>query len=322
MTKNSRTTGCLRIIGIALIVLVLLGVAYFVAVVPWMYTWGATADEIRAVLPGDELVPNPVAQTTQAVTILARPEQIYPWLMQIGVDRGGMYSYDWLENLAGLNVHTIDRIVPELQNVKPGDFWGFTPQNYSMPDGPGVYVVWLEPNKAMVGCFGMRSAPPPPCAGTWQLVLLPKSDGTTRLILRSRTDAASPMTGVFGAIFDPITFVMSRGMLLGFRDRIQAVGQSQTGNPLALVTPIPVQSPATPPVAPPAGVPAGLSWSEARQLILDGKVTRVAQSHALVVTLTFSDGSTRTTVESQIDEVMRVIKECGDRCKAVEVMTE
>jgi hypothetical protein len=219
----SNRAGCLRMIGSIIAVLIIAFFVYRLLVLPWMNTWGATAEEIRATLPGDELVANPVSQTTQAVTIHAKPEQIYPWLLQLGVDRGGMYSYDWIENLFGLNVHTIDRIVPEYQNVKPGDFWGFTPKESG--DGPGVYVAKLDPNRAVLGCFGMRSVPPTPCTGTWQLVLQPQSDGTTRLILRARTDAASPMTGIFGAIFDPITFVMQRGMLLGFRDRIEAANR-------------------------------------------------------------------------------------------------
>ena len=211
--------GCLKIFGIVVAVLVVAFIVYRLFVLPWMNTWGATAQEIIAALPGDEIVPNPIVQTTQVVTIRATPAQIYPWLLQLAVDRGGMYSYDSIENLLGLNVYTIDYIDPKYQTVKPDDFWGFTPKESG--DGPGVWVVKLDPNRAVTGCFGMRSVQPTPCTGTWQLVLQPSNDGTTRLILRSRTDAASPMTGIFGAIFDPITFIMQRGMLLGFRDRIE-----------------------------------------------------------------------------------------------------
>lgn len=223
MPNIIKRVGCLRIIGILVAILIVTFILYRLFVLPWMNTWGATAEEIRGTLPGDELVANPVAQTTQAVTIRATPEQIYPWLLQLGVDRGGMYSYDWIENLFGLNVHTIDYIDLQYQNPKPGDFWGFMPKESG--DGPGVWVVKLDPNRTVLGCFGMRSTPPNPCTGTWQLVLRSKSDGTTRLILRARTDAASPMTGVFGAIFEPITFIMQRGMLLGFRDRIEAANR-------------------------------------------------------------------------------------------------
>jgi hypothetical protein len=104
-------------------------------------------------------------------------------------------------------------------------------------------------------------------------------------------------------------------MLLGFRDRIEAYKSSP---PPAATTPVPVLQP----TSPPNPVPASLTWSEAKQLILDGKVTQVTQAHSLVVALTFADGSTRTTVEPQIDEVIRVVKECGERCKNVVVATE
>ncbi len=305
---------CLPMVVVAVVGVIVLGVLYSTFAVPWMHTWGATTNEVRIALPGDEFVPNPMSQTTQAVTIRARSEKIYPWLMQIGVDRGGMYSYDWLENLMGLNVHTIDRIVPELQNVKPGDFWRFTPPDHFLKDGPGVYVMRLEPNRWILGCFGTPKAVPPPCTSTWQLVLQPQDDGSTRLILRTRTSGASPTTGVFGVILDPMTFVMGRGMLLGFRDRVEAAGAVSV-----TVAPSPTASIAT---AAPERVPAGLSWSEASQLIRDGMVIRVAQSHALMVTLTFADGSTRTTIEPVIDDVIRVVRECGDRCKNVAIMTE
>lgn len=211
-----------RNLAIGFAVFVLAIALYFTIGWNWMATWGATPQEISAPLPGDELVPVLDRQTTQAVTIRAAPAQIYPWLLQIGVDRGGMYSYDDLENLFGLNVHTLNRIDPELQQVKVGDFWRFTPKDSAMADGPGVYVMQLDPRRGVVGCFGVASAPPPPCTGTWQLIMQPGANGTTRLILRSRTAPESPMSGALGKVFDVVTFVMQRGMLLGFRDRIEA----------------------------------------------------------------------------------------------------
>jgi hypothetical protein len=72
---------------------------------------------MKADLPGDDIVPGANLRTTKAIIIQVPAEAIYPWLLQIGVDRGGMYSYDWLENLFGLKVHTADRIVPEYQQA-------------------------------------------------------------------------------------------------------------------------------------------------------------------------------------------------------------
>ena len=74
---------------------------YLLALRPWLRRWGATDDEVARALPGDELVPDPAIDSTWSVTIDAPAEDVWPWLAQIGQDRGGFYSYEWLENLAG-----------------------------------------------------------------------------------------------------------------------------------------------------------------------------------------------------------------------------
>ena len=119
-----------RVLGYILVAWLVVTVVYLLFLWPWMQTWGATEAEIEAVLPGDDIVANANLRSTKGITIQASPEVIYPWLLQIGVDRGGMYSYDWLENLFGLNVHTVDRIVPAYQKVQVGDFWRFTPDGF------------------------------------------------------------------------------------------------------------------------------------------------------------------------------------------------
>ena len=111
---------------------------YLLFLWPWMKNWGATTAETRADLLGDDMVAQANLRFTKGITIQASPAQVYPWLLQIGVDRGGMYSYDWLENLFGLNVHSTDRIVPEYQKVQVGDFWRFTPKDYVLNPGPGL----------------------------------------------------------------------------------------------------------------------------------------------------------------------------------------
>ena len=89
------------LLWIAGVVAVLTGV-YLWVIYPWMVRWGATDAEIKAAYPGDELVPNASLITTRAITVQATPAQIYPWIVQLGVDRGGMYSLLWVENLMGL----------------------------------------------------------------------------------------------------------------------------------------------------------------------------------------------------------------------------
>lgn len=193
---------------------------YLLLLWPWMRTWGATEAEIAASLPGDDIVPAANLRTTKGITIQAPPEAIYPWLLQIGVDRGGMYSYDWLENLFGLNVHSADRILPEYQSVQIGDFWRFTPQDYVLNPGPGLYVRQLMANEAVLLCFGLEDKPDDPCFDTWQFVLTSQADGSTRLLLRS--NMAMPQTLPIKLTYF-MQFIMERKMLLTLRARVQGM---------------------------------------------------------------------------------------------------
>jgi hypothetical protein len=86
--------------------------AYLAAVRPWHLSWGATAEEARRPMPGDDEVPRAALDATRAVTIAAPPEAVWPWLVQMGQGRGGFYTYAWLENLGGMDIHNADRIVP------------------------------------------------------------------------------------------------------------------------------------------------------------------------------------------------------------------
>jgi len=200
----------------ALLVLAVLAVFTNLLILwPWMRTWGATEAESSASLPGDEIVANANMRTTKAITINAPPEAIYPWLLQIGVDRGGMYSYDWLENLFGLKVHTVDRIVPAFQEVQVGDFWRFTPKAYVLNPGPGLYVQALLKNEAVLLCFGMEGQQEEACIDSWQFVLVPQADGSTRLLLRSNM-AMKPELPI--KLTYAMQFIMERRMLLTLRE--------------------------------------------------------------------------------------------------------
>ncbi|MFO7681213.1 MAG: SRPBCC family protein [Chloroflexota bacterium] len=196
---------------------------YLLFLWPWMKNWGAADAEIKAALPGDDMVAQANIRSTKGVTIQASPAEIYPWLLQLGVDRGGMYSYDWLENLFGLNVHTTDRIVPEYQNVQIGDFWRFTPKDYVLNPGPGLYVKQLIENEAVLLCFGMEGKAEDPCIDTWQLVLVPQTDGSTRLLLRSNM-AMKPELPIKLSYF--AQFLMERKMLLTLRERAEQTVQT------------------------------------------------------------------------------------------------
>ncbi len=203
----------------------ILGIAlYFLLLWPWISHWGATDEEVQRTLPGDDLIANPAFVATKAITIQAPPEAIWPWLVQLGVDRGGMYSYLWVENwLMRLHVQNSDEIRLEWQTQQLGDFIRFTPKDFALNPGPGLYVQVVEPNRALAGCFGMEGTPVD-CnsSSTWQFVLEPQADQTTRLLLRSRNSGApSAIASSGGKIAHGLQFYMERKMLLGIKQRAE-----------------------------------------------------------------------------------------------------
>ena len=108
--------------------LVALFLAFLLVVRPWYLRWGATDDETRRPLPGDAIIPNAAGQETRAITIRAPVERVWPWLAQIGQDRGGFYSFDLLENLVGCEMPTADVLRPDRQTWRLGDkLWMYPP---------------------------------------------------------------------------------------------------------------------------------------------------------------------------------------------------
>lgn len=157
-----------------------------------------------------------MVETLRALTINASAQEIWPWVVQMGAGRGGLYSYDWLENLAGLGIHSVDRIVPELQDLKEGDI--FTLEARS---GTGPTVAELVPERAIVLHFLG------PEAGrsilSWAYILDPVDEGTTRLIFRFKLDRdPHPLWGMgYALLIDIPHFVMERKMMLGIKDRAE-----------------------------------------------------------------------------------------------------
>ncbi len=95
--------------------------AYWFIVRPWHFRWGVTLAEVAQRWPGDELIARPRTRAVRAVTITAPPDRIWPWIMQVGRDRGGFYSYTWLENLIGADIHNVYRLIPGLRERQVGD---------------------------------------------------------------------------------------------------------------------------------------------------------------------------------------------------------
>ena len=186
---------------------------------PWYSKWGASAEEVAMSLPGDELVPDPRLETTRAITIQAPASAIWPWLVQMGQGRGGLYSYERLENLVGCDIHNADRILPEHQNLEAGDKVRLTPQ-----ENPSFDVAAIVPDSTLILRGDIPSSQGTPTTWIWIFHLNPIHDGATRLILRSRLDYASNFgnTLMWRVFTDPVAFNMERKMLQGIKMRAEA----------------------------------------------------------------------------------------------------
>jgi hypothetical protein len=183
--------------------------------------WGSTGCERGSVLPGDELVPEPAIVTTLATTVDATAEDVWRWLVQIGQDRGGMYSYDWLENLFGLRIHSADRIREEWQHLAPGDRVRLVRKGWlGLNDGLALPVARVEPGRAIV----LREKPPAqPWDAIWSFHIVPLGPGRCRLISRARSARPHGAARLAARVMSPVTLMMTRRMLLGIKRRAESV---------------------------------------------------------------------------------------------------
>lgn len=186
-----------------------------------MLRWGATDAEVSASLPGDEVVENANLVATRAITIEASADVTWQWLVQIGQERGGFYSYEWLENLVGCDIHTAHEINPVWQTLEPGDEVRLHPKG-------GLIVASIERGRSLVLAGGVpkRNSAPPPYDFSWAFVLEEEGDGTTRLIVRERYGYQKWWTGVLVEPLAAMSFVMSEKMLRGIRDRAEQTNRS------------------------------------------------------------------------------------------------
>lgn len=194
---------------VALLALVLV---YWFPLRRWFSRWGTVPEELARVMPGDALIHNPTSTSTGAITVNAPPEAIWPWLVQMGTGRGGLYSYDWLDRLFGfLDRPSATRILPEFQNLAVGDkvAWG----------RDALTVSILEPLRALtlrMDAHGME--------WVWQFGLYPLDDRCTRLVDRGTERYPNTLLWwLFARMMEPAAFIMTRRFMRGVKERAEAL---------------------------------------------------------------------------------------------------
>src|SRR5690348_11727623 len=218
MTHRSRfekapTLGAGNAVGFGmapmLLVIRIVAVLYWLPIRRGMGEWGATAEDLSREMRGDGYLAHPTYSGTTAITIDAAPEDVWPWLVQIGYQRGGLYSYDWLDRLFGfLDRPSATCILPEFQHIAIGD-------EIPLGRGPSWPVAAIEPNHALV--LDMRNRG----GWVWQFGLYTLDEKRTRVVSRSRVRTRTAWARLFTYAIEPAGFLMTRRMLLGLKERAE-----------------------------------------------------------------------------------------------------
>ena len=202
----------------ALLVILTLVVLYWFPVRRWFGRWGTTDEDLTRVMAGDPVIANPTHSATHALTVDAPPEDIWPWLVQMGYRRGGLYSYDWLDRLFGyLDRPSANRVLSECQGLTVGDV-------IPLGRGRGFPVTGIEPYRALV-----LSDTSDAVQWVWQFGLYPLGEGRTRLVSRGTQRLANTIGAwLFMRVMEPAAFIMTRRMLLGLKQRAEALRAERT----------------------------------------------------------------------------------------------
>lgn len=194
-----------RIGAVAGIFCLLTVLFFYVVYRPWQLHWGATEAEVSRVMPGDDLVPEPTFNATRAVTINGRPEEVWPWIVQIGYGRAGFYSWDRLDN-DGIPSST--QILPEYQRLEVGD-------TIPLSATAGAEVRVLQPNESML--LVVADHGDVERLWTWAWGLYEMDSHRTRLVTRLRVRESFRNT----LMLDAFEIIMMRKCLLGLRERVE-----------------------------------------------------------------------------------------------------
>jgi len=197
----------------------LLLIAFFGVIKPWYLTWGATPAEVHGALPSDMIIPNAKNQETRAITINANVDRVWPWLAQLGQDRGGFYSFDLLENSVGCEMPTSDVLQPDKQQWAIGDRLWMYPKAKAGGQGFATLRVYLPAREMGFGTHMLGTPARALENGSWSFTLVPLDPSHTRLLIRGRGAPGRSLLGVTfdQAIFEPIHFVMERRTMIGLK---------------------------------------------------------------------------------------------------------
>ena len=194
-----------------------LAVLYWFPTRRWFGRWGSTATDLSRVMAGDAAVVDPTYSATLAITVDARPEHIWPWLVQMGYQRGGLYSYDWLDRLFGyLDRPSADSILAQFQQLGVGD-------EIPLGRGQGFPVTAIDPYQALVLSGAVEGV-----AWVWQFGLYPVDQTRTRLVSRNRVRVPRTVgSWLFMRVIEPAAFLMTGRMLLGLKRRAETLAVAQ-----------------------------------------------------------------------------------------------
>lgn len=208
------------VVTLAILTVVLL---YWFPVRRWFTRWGSTPDDIARAMPGDALIANPTHRATHAVTVYAAPEDIWPWFAQMGYQRGGLYSYDWLDRLFGiLDRPSADRILPQFQLLEVGDHVLLGPDERNK-----LTVAHAEPPHALALSYERDDF-----QWVWQFGLYPLDRHRTRLVSRGTEHVPKGAAmWLFMHVMEPAAFIMTRRMLLGVKQRAESLRAERAARP-------------------------------------------------------------------------------------------
>lgn len=198
---------------------------------PWHMRWGATDAEVSAAMPGDDIVPRALFNATRAITIDAPPQEVWPWIAQLGYRRGGFYTYDLVDNAGE---RSADRIIDEYQHIRVGDLIPMFHESHGLAIAYAIDS--FEVNEWMFWVHRPHTSEEPDSTWSWRLAQLPA--GGTRLVTRMKQDYRwrTPRLAMFNLILMEFgDFAMERRMLRGIKARAERMSARQAVPPPVLV---------------------------------------------------------------------------------------